>query len=167
MNETYQRALTYWRGLAARERAVLALGGVVAALLLFYALLWAPLQRDLERLRAGVPKTYEQLQWMRAQATRIKQLRSTAATAVPRGGLLSFVEQSAQSYNIHQSIKRVEPDGANSVRLAIDGVEFNSLLQWLVNLQNQGGVRIENASVEPLPTAGIVNARLLLRAPGS
>ena len=167
MNEAYQRALAYWRGLAARERAVLALGAVVAALLLFYALLWAPLQRDLERLRAGVPKAYEQLQWMRAQATRIKQLRAAATTAVLRGGLLSFVEQSAQSYNIREHIKRVEPDGANSVRLAIDGVEFNNLLQWLVNVQNQGGVRIENASVEPLPTAGTVNARLLLRAPGS
>lgn len=166
MNEIYHRVLTYWRGLAARERAVLA-GGALAALLLFYALLWAPLQRDLARLRVDVPKEYQQLQWMRTQADRIQQLRSTSPKTVPGNGLLSFVEQSARTYNIREFIKRVEPEGANSVRLAIDGAAFNSLLEWLANLQNEGGVRIENASLEPLPKPGIVNARLLLRAPGS
>jgi general secretion pathway protein M len=167
MNEVYARALTYWRGLAVRERMILAGGGALAALLLLYALLWAPLQSDLNRLRADVPKEYQQLQLMRTQATRVKQLRAAAPATTQNGGLLSFVEQSAQAYNIRQNIKRVEPDGANAVRLAIDGVAFNSLLEWLANLQKQGGVRIDNASLEPQPTPGTVNARLLLRGPGS
>lgn len=167
MNELYNRALVYWRGLSARERTILAGGSLAAVLLLAYALVWAPLQRELGRLRVEVPKEYQQLRWMQAQTSRLKILREAAPAALQKNGILSFVEQSAQAYNIRQFIKRVDPDSANSVRLAVDGVPFNSLVDWLANLQKQGGVRIENASLEPEPTAGIVNARLLLRAPGS
>jgi general secretion pathway protein M len=167
VNETYQQVLAYWRGLASRERALVAGGGVLAVALLCYALLWAPLQRGLARLRVDVPTEYAQLQWMRAQTTRLKILRSAAPTALQNNGILSFVEQSAQAYNIRQFIKRVDPDGTNSVQLAIDGAPFNSLVDWLANLQKSGGVRIETANLEPQSTPGVVNARLLLRAPGS
>lgn len=167
MNDVYQRLLTLWRGLAPRERAILAGGGLLAAVLLGYGLLWAPLQHDLGRLRTEVPREYEQLQWMRAQAGRLNILRRAAPAITRRDGILSFVEQSAQAYKIRQFIKRLDPDGSSSVRLAIDGVPFNNLAEWLANLQKQGGVRIENASLEPQPAAGTVNARLLLRAPGS
>ena len=166
MNEFYQRALGYWRGLGQRERLLVGAGGALVAILLLYALLWTPLQRDLDRLRANLPREFDQLQWMRAQAARIKVLRAVPPV-VPSGGLLTFVEQSAQAYNIRPNIKRIEPQGANTVSLAIDGVGFNSLVEWLANLQKQGGVRIENASLEPQPTPGIVNARLLLRGAGS
>lgn len=167
MKDLYQTAINYWRGLAARERAVLVAGGALAAILLLYALAWAPLQRDLARLRATVPEEQQQLQWMRTQANRIKQLRAAAATKIPGDGLLSFVEQSAQAYNIRTNVRRMEPQGPNAVNLAIDGVSFNSLLEWLANLQKQGGVRIENASLEPSAAPGLVNARLLLRVSGS
>ena len=167
MNEIYQRALLYWRGLAPRERVLVAGGGIIAGVLLCYALLWAPLQRELTRLRADVPAKYEELQWMRSQTARLKVLRSAAPAALQTNGILSFVEQSAQAYSIRQFIKRVDPQGTNSVQLAIDGAPFNSLVEWLANLQKQGGVRIETASLEPQPTSGTVNARLLLRAPGS
>ncbi len=166
-SELYQRTLAYWRGLAPREQLVVGIGGVAAVVLLLYAFLWAPLQHDLDRLRAEVPREQQQLQWMRAQVNRINQLRAAAPSGVRGGGLLSFVEQSAQTYGIRTSIKRVEPEGPNAVRLAIDGVAFNSLAEWLANLQKQGGVRIDNATLEPSPTPGVINARLLLRAPGS
>lgn len=167
MKDTYQRAVVFWRGLAARERAVLGGGVAFVVLVLGYTLAWAPLQRELDRLRTEVPKEHAQLQWMQAQTGRLKILRSAAPTALQKQGILSFVEQSAEAYSIRQFIKRVDPDGTSSVRLAIDGVPFNSLVEWLANLQKQGGVRIENASLEPQPTPGAVNARLLLRAPSS
>lgn len=167
MNEVYNRILVYWRGLAARERVILLGGGILAVLLLAYGLLWLPLQRELRLLQVEVPKEYEQLQWMRAQTGRLKILRSAAPSALQKNGILSFVERSAQAYNIRQFIKRIDPDGANSARLAVDGAPFNKLVEWLDNLQKQGGVRIESASLEPQSTAGIVNARLQLRAPGS
>lgn len=167
MNEVTGKLVAYWRGLAPRERLVLGGGGAAAALLLLYGLAWAPLQRDLARLRANVPQEHQQLQWMRAQAPRVKQLRAGSGTALPGGGLLSFVEQSAQAYNIRPNIRRMEPQGSAAVNVAIDAVPFNSLVEWLANLQKQGGVRVENATLEAASDPGLVNARLLLRTSGS
>ena len=162
--EWMQRGVTLWRGLQPRERLIVGGGAAALGVLLFYLLLWAPLHRDLARLRTDVPKAAEQLAWMRAQAGRVNQLRAAAPTQLKSGGLLGFVEQSATAFNVKQNIKRIEPEGSNAVRLVVDGVSFNSLVSWLANLHKQGGVRVDNASFEGQSTPGIVNARLLLRA---
>lgn len=162
--EWLQRGTTWWRGLQPRERTLISVGAAVLAVLFFYLLLWAPLHRELDRLRADTPKAAEQLAWMRSQAGRVNQLRAQSPTQLKGGGLLSFVEQSATAFNIKQNIKRVEPEGANAVRLVVDGVSFNNLVSWLGNLHKQGGVRVDNATFEAQASPGIVNARLLLRA---
>lgn len=159
--------LALWRGLQPRERLLVAGAGVFILAVLVYALAWAPLQKDLERLRAAVPKEHEQLAWMRAQAAQAQRMRSAAPAAKASGGLLSFIEQSAQAYGVKAGLKRVEPDGANGARVAFDGVPFNSLVGWLANLQKQGAVRVESATVEPQPASGVVNARLVLRGSGA
>lgn len=163
-NEWLQRGSVWWRGLQPRERTLVGGGAIVLLVMLFYLLLWAPLHRELARLRTDVPKAAEQLSWMRAQAGRVNQLRATAPTQLKGGGLLSFVEQSATTFNLKQNIKRVEPDGNNAVRLVVDGVSFNNLVSWLGNLHKQGGVRVDNATFEGQAAPGTVNARLLLRA---
>lgn len=164
MKQLLDPVLAYWRTLSARERLILGGGAILLVLVLLYSIAWAPLQLDLTRLRANVPKAHEQLQWMRSQENRIRQLRASFPAASHGGGLLSFVEQSAKSYGVQQSIKRSEPDGASAVRVSLDGVAFNSLISWLAHLQKQGGIRIDNASLEPLPMPGTVNARLVLRS---
>ena len=165
--ELMNRAVAAWRGLQPRERLLISVAGGFVLLASLYGFLWSPLQRELARLRVEVPKAAEQVQWMRSQTGRIKQLRTAAPTQMNTGGLLSYIEQSATAYNIKQNIKRVEPDGANGARVTLDGVSFNSLVNWLANLHKQGAVRVENATFEAQPAPGTVNARLLLRAAGA
>jgi len=165
--ELLDRATTAWRGLQARERLLITLAAGFLLLALLYGFVWSPLQRELARLRADVPKKAEQVQWMRAQTGRVKQLRGSAPTQMNTGGLLSFIEQSATAYNVKSNIKRVDPDGPNGARVTLEGASFNSLVNWLANLHKQGSVRVENATIEAQPTPGTVNARLSLRAAGA
>lgn len=164
MKALMQRMSAFWDGLGSRERLILVGGGTLAAILLLYGLIWAPLQQDLTRLRKDLPKAQQDLQWMRAQAGRVQQLRANSPRATQGGGLMSFVEQSAQSYGIQQNMKRVEPDGSNGARVSLDGVAFNNFLSWLSHLQKQGGIRVDNATIEPQSAPGTVNVRLVLRA---
>lgn len=159
--------LTRWRGLQPRERLVLATGSVVLALMLVFVLVWLPLQRDISQLRLSIPKEQSQLALMRVQATLVKRLRAAGSTRKTTGNLLATLEQSATSHGLRPHISRMEPEGANGVRLSLDGVNFNTLLGWLDELQRQGGMRVENATMEAQPEDGIVNARLLLRRPGA
>lgn len=168
--ELINQAVATWRGLQPRERLLVSIAGgfvLLVCLYALYGLLWSPLQTELTRLRIDTPKAAEQLQWMRAQAGRIKQLRGVAPVKMNTGSLLSFVEQSATTFNVKHAIKRMEPDGANGARVTLDGVAFNDLVNWLANLHKQGAIRVDNATLETQPSPGVVNARLVLRAAGA
>lgn len=154
------------RTLPPRERW-LYIGGGVAVLLILYLSLWLPVQRELSRLRALVPQEKVQLAQMRIQAMEINQLRASGRVPLGGGNLLANLEQSATASGIRARITRMEPEGNNGARLALDGVHFNALISWLANLQTQGGVRIEKATFEGQPaSAGTVNARVVLRSAG-
>lgn len=162
--DTLEPALALWRNFSARERMMIGAAAIALGLFLFYVLVWLPIQRNLATLRIDVPKEHQQVAWMRAQVERVHQLQANAPVSLPSGGLLSYVERSAQGRDLQKYVKRVEPEGQNAVRLVIDGIGFNDLVTWLAILHQEGGMRVDNASVEPQPTPGVVNARLLLRA---
>lgn len=153
------------RGLPPRDRWLLISGGIGLLLVLYLSLL-VPMQAELSKLRLSVPKGKVQLAQMRVQAMEIKQLRASGRVPVSGGNLLANLEQSATANGIRGRIVRMEPDGVNGARLSLDGVHFNALISWLTSLQTQGGVRLEKATFEAQPAAGVVNARLVLRGAG-
>lgn len=167
MRELFDQLYGRWRTLQPRERAVVAGGGTLALIMLGYALIWAPLQRDLSRLRAAVPRERIQLVQMRAQVRQIAALRARAPAAGNSSNLLTTLERSAQEHNLRQYITRMEPDAVNGVRVSLDAVAFSTLLQWLADLQRQSGVRADIATISAQADTGIVNARLVLRAAGT
>jgi general secretion pathway protein M len=156
-----------WRSLQPRERIVLAGGGTLALVMLGYALLWVPLQRDLSHLRTAVPKEQAQLTRMRTQVHEIAVLRARAPAAGNSSNLLTTLERSAQEHKLRQYITRMEPDPVNGVRVSLDAVAFTALMQWLADLQKQSGVRADTATISAQADTGIVNARLVLRAAGT
>lgn len=154
-----------WQRLDMRDRRILIVGGVVASVLLFYALVWAPLQRDVVRLRASVPQDRAKLQLMRVQAHQIAQLRARAPTSNRGGSVLTVLEQAATTRGLRRSIVRLEPEGPSSARVVMEEADFNILLAWLADLQDQG-IRAEQAVVQKKQSPGMVSVRLLLRGPG-
>jgi type II secretory pathway component PulM len=154
------------RNLPQRERW-LVIGGAIGLLFVLYLSLWLPWQLELTRLRVTVPQEKIQLAQMRVQAMEISQLRASGRVPLAGGNLLANLEQSATANGIRGRITRMEPDGTNGARLSLEGVHFNALITWLASLQSQGGVRIEKVTFEAQPTAGTVNARLVLRGAGA
>ncbi len=158
-------SLTRLRSLPPRQQ-IIYFGSAAALLLILYLSLWLPMLHELSRLRTTVPREKAQLAQMQVQAMEVNQLRASGRLSMSGGNLLATLEQSATASGLRQRISHMEPDGANSARLALDGVDFNALITWLANLQSQGGVRVDKATFDPLPTPGTVNARLTLRGAG-
>lgn len=156
----------FWRRLAPREQRALRVLALVLALLLCYLAIWAPLQRSLARLRTDVPRQASELAVMRAQAALVEELRRQPAPAAPVGGLSGLVERSSAAHGLRPALTRVDVEGANGVRVQVDGASFTGLLVWLAELQQQNAVRIESATFDAHTTVGSVSARLLLRGPG-
>jgi len=150
-----------------RERMMFAAGAVLLVLLLLYALIWAPFRSGYHSLQESVAVQRDTVAWMQGSAQTIQRLRSSGgAVAKGLGGrsLLSVTDSTARAGGLGLALKRVEPEGSNSVRVWLEGAPFDVLIKWLGTLSTQHGVDASSVSLERNETAGLVNARLTLEA---
>ena len=153
--------------LESRERLLLIAGVALLALLLFYALVLAPLRSGYHALQESVSDQRATAVWMQESAQAIQRLRSSSGAA-PKGlggrSLLAVTDSTARAGGLGTALKRVEPEGGNSVRVWLEGAPFDVLIKWLGTLSTQHGVDADTATLERSEAAGRVNARLTLEA---
>jgi general secretion pathway protein M len=150
-----------------KERIMLAVGGVLLLLLLIYVLVLAPIRSGYQSLQQSVAEQRETVVWMQGSAQKIQRLRSsggTAAQGLAGRSLLSVTDSTARAAGLGPALKRVEPEGSNSVRVWLDGATFDVLIKWLGTLSTQHGVDADSVTLERNEVAGRVNARLTLEA---
>ena len=145
----------WWESLNARERLLVAGGAALALVLLLYTLAWQPFQANHRRLRQSVAEQRGELISMRRMAEEIKRLSGSAGTPAATDGrsLLTVVDQTARAARLNTALKRVTPQGENRL-----GVQFEA-----VELERDHRIAIVNLSVDRAPTAGLVNARLIVQ----
>jgi general secretion pathway protein M len=157
-------------GLEPRERLMVYLAAGVLLLVLVYLLLLRPFHVSHDRLRAGVADQRETVQWMQQSAAQVKQLqRSAASTSGGLGGrsLLSATDAAARAAGLGPSLKKVEPDGSQGVRVWLDGARFDDMVGWLDVMGTRYGVDVDTITIERGGSPGLVNARLNLQIPKS
>lgn len=150
-----------------KERMMLAVGGVVLVLFLIYALVLAPIRSGYHALEQGVAEQRDTLAWMQGSAQTIQRLRSSSGTAAQGLGgrsLLAVTDSTARAGGLGDALKRVEPEGSNSVRVWLDGAPFDVLVRWLGTLSTRHGVDANSVTLERSEVAGRVNARMTLEA---
>jgi len=155
-----------WLRLAPRERGIIVTGGVLVAAVAIYLFVLGPSYRSLVRLRAEVPQERAQLALMREQAAVVERLRRSPSGGAPAAQLSALAEQAAGAHGLREAITRVEKEGDNGVRIALEKASFNAMVAWLTDLHQRSGLRVETAAIESQESAGTVTARLLLRARG-
>jgi general secretion pathway protein M len=154
--------------LAPRERLTVMAAAAVVVLLLLYSLVWSPLRGGYLELRDTVAVQRDTAVWMQESAQRLARLKRGGASSQGLGGqsLLSLTDSTARAGGLASALKRVEPEGANSVRVWLEGASFDQLIQWLGSLAERYGVSADTVSLERVADApGRVNARLTLQAP--
>lgn len=155
----------YWEGLSARDRRILLIGGVILAVLLLYWLIWQPLTERAERLEQSVRAQHADLAWMQAAAERVRGVR-VDRVADPVGGAeqtpLGVIDRTAREGPLAGTVRRVQPEGADSVRVWLEDAPFDDLILWLGALESRHGLRVTSLVVDRQPAEGRVNARLSL-----
>jgi type II secretory pathway component PulM len=69
----------------------------------------------------------------------------------------------ARETGVAQALTGSQSSGNGGLRVRAEKAGFDALVAFLGALSTQYGVSIENASIESVGTAGIVNATLVLR----
>jgi general secretion pathway protein M len=161
----------WFESLAERERLLVLAGSAALLLLLVYLLAWSPLRSAYRSMQENVAAQRETAAWMQESAQRLAQLKGTRGPAVQGLGgqsLLALADSSARADGLGDVLKRVEPDGSSSVKVWMEGAPFDTLVQWLGNISTRYGINIDAVTIETAAnSAGRVNVRLTLQAPGS
>lgn len=154
----------FFARLSERERLLLSLAGFVLLVVLVYSLLWRPFGQRVERLNQRVEQQQSLLAWMQESALKVQQLRhqSGPQRGVLQQSLLSVVDQTIRRSGLSQSLKRVEPDGADKVKVRLEQAGFDDMVKWLESLQRINGVTVQSITIDRLDNVGVVNARLTL-----
>jgi general secretion pathway protein M len=150
-----------WQQLPERDRLALGLlGGFLAILIIVYGIV-LPSYDFHKQARDRFDSDTQLLQWLQAQETAVKQLPKAQIkpTASSQQSPLTFVTQSAKQHQL--SLKRVQPEGSNKLRLWLESAPMDKSLNWLKGL-SQGGLVIDDISIERQGPQGMANIRATL-----
>jgi general secretion pathway protein M len=157
----------WFDNLEPRERMLAVAGAMLLVLFLIYILVLSPFHSGYDGLRNTVDTQRTTVLWMQESAQTLIRLKSSSgrvAQGLDGRSLLSVADSTARAAGLGPALKRVEPEGSDSVRVWLDGASFDVVVKWLGTLSTIHGVNAETVTMERSGTAGRVTARLTLQA---
>ena len=154
---------TRFESMAPKDRIALTILAIFLLALVIVYLLLLPAHRFANEAAEHHQQKAQLLAWMQANETAARALSKqpgNRAKAPTGQSILSLASQQAQTNAI--SFKRFEPFGEGGLRIWLDTVPFNNMLQWLTQLQQRYGVEIQQISIDRGKANGSVNAKLEL-----
>ena len=153
-----KQLMKQWRSLKEQEQQLVMVAGGVFIIFVLVMGIFRPLNNAIEKAQQSQIKQQELLAWVDDS---IVKLKAAGNTRVASNANLSQIVNSTRGR--HQiSISKMQPS-SDSLRLTLDSVEFNQLIEWLDELVNQHGLKIENLDLSRDDKSGYVRvSRLVL-----
>ena len=153
-----------WQSMPERERRMVVIGAVCAALLLLLGVV-LPLDRSVARAREHLVQKQSDLAWMQSVGPSLAAAGpALTQTATSQESLLVTVDRTARAAGLGSALTSSEPAGANGLRVRLEKAPFDIMVGWLAQLAEQQSIGVESATIDNVGTPGVVNAGLVLRA---
>lgn len=150
-----------------RERWLLIIGAIFVVVGGWYNLIQQPLQQDVTRYTQRNAADQATLDWMRSAAVQIRAQGGPSSSG-SNASLLSLADGSLRRLGLGTALQRIQPDDANNVKIWLDNANFDTLLRWFAQMENQG-LLISVAGITPAKgketATGLINARITLTRP--
>ncbi|MCG7911155.1 MAG: general secretion pathway protein GspM [gamma proteobacterium symbiont of Stewartia floridana] len=158
----------WWLSKTPQEHLAMIVGGTAVLLLLIYLIVWRPFQQSLEQKALLVKSQESTLQWMKDNADLVKNMRSNqpGKGAASNEALLTLVDRTAKRVQLRQQIKRIKPQGDDSVQLWVEQASFDTLIRWLGQMTQEYALNIESLNIDRQDAPGLINARVVLQRGG-
>lgn len=157
---------SYLANLTRRERLILITGFLGVGLLLGYVLVIEPFQTALDDYHREIPARENDLAVMKQAAQEIIYLRQapedSGDKSTSSSGPLSAIDASAEELGLGRSLKRMEPEGKEKVKIWLEEALFDDILRWLSLLKSSYGIKTGEILTEGSDRSGYVDARITL-----
>ncbi|OUL57387.1 type II secretion system protein GspM [Pseudoalteromonas ulvae] len=151
------QVVKYWQSLNTKEQKLLSIAGGVFVLFVLVMGVIRPLNAALAKAEKELASQQQLAVWLQTSIQKIKASNPRAVSS--SASLSSLVNTSKNRYNI--TINRMQPKD-DSLRVSIDTVEFNKLVDWLAELTAQHGVMITNVELSKHDNPGFVKVNRLV-----
>jgi general secretion pathway protein M len=138
-----ERLQVLWRLRTLREQRLLLVGGALAAAMILWFAVLAPLDSALSDARKRHERAALALADARSQAAAVRRLQRTAPPSLP-APLQVLVGELASEAGF--AVARVEPQSARQVNLVITAARAPALFVWASDLEKRHGLVIEQLS---------------------
>ncbi|GAA4358884.1 type II secretion system protein M [Kangiella marina] len=153
----------WYSGLNQRERSMVSVLSVLMILLIIFIAVVLPIKRYVAGLDDSVQRMENDLPSV-ASKVQALQARSGGAQQVTQQSLNQLVTNSSKRYGLKFSrIEERKRDEEIQVRL--DDVEFDQLLRWVSQLEQQQGLIVDTLRVSDTDTTGMVDASVKFLKP--
>jgi general secretion pathway protein M len=148
----------WYAGLQAREQRMVAVGGVLLALIILVGGILMPLQSATSRAVDHTKQQRDDLAWMRANSA---EIRAAAGQMVVDTGEapLVLVDRTGRMAGLTDALRGTQPSGTG-VRVQLEGASFDSLVTWLANLDQNYGLGVDSITLDRAAKPGLVNANI-------
>ena len=156
----------WFKTLDARERLFVSVGAAVTFIALFYALVWAPLERNHTDLVRSIETWERSLAELRPLKGMV-QSPGSRPVATPTGGQQTpvvIVDKTLRARGLDRSLKRSQPTTSSGIRVEFENVAFDDLVLWLGDLSTQHSMHVQSGSLSVSSRAGPgrINATLTI-----
>ena len=153
-----KQLMKQWRSLKEQEQQLVMVAGGVFIIFVLVMGIFRPLNNAIEKAQQSQIKQQELLAWVDDSIVKLKAADNTSVAS--NTNLSQVVNSTRGRYKIN--ISKMQPS-SDSLRLTLDSVEFNQLIEWLDELVNQHGLKIENLDLSRDDKSGYVRvSRLVL-----
>jgi type II secretory pathway component PulM len=146
-------------GLQMRERWIVGVGVAVAAAIILWGFAIRPLRAEVRSLRTAV----ETKQRLLVDVARVEVAQPGRVVGNRQGAeqtLNVIIPNTAGMYGLGNP--RTRANGPSGVDVTLQGVPFDALVAWLVELHGTYGVDVETASFSSGREPGVVNGQVTL-----
>lgn len=150
----------HWHSLAAREKSIVLGGAIVAAALLFYALMWSPLNAHLDNLRTQIQAEKKTAAWIQAADKQIRSLESKQGpvSVKKQARRLNKIEEDLRQAPLSKNLTQLTQNSNEEIHCVYDQVDFDTLLAWLMPFTQEHELIVKQASIRRLNNIGLVQA---------
>tara|TARA_B100000959_G_C14910855_1_gene595047 strand:- start:622 stop:1107 length:486 start_codon:yes stop_codon:yes gene_type:complete len=155
----------WFKSLQTRERIALAVGVIFILILVLPFYVWKPLTTKLNFLETRI----KQLEWSMVEIKYLKKNKgqinlNLQKTVDVNESLVVLIDKSLRKFNILSALQRSQPIDDNRIRIDLNNVAFNKIIQCLDELKKNHNLNVESAnlSIPQSGNPGIVNASFTL-----
>ena len=152
------RLRAWYAGLQQREQRMVAVGGVVVAVLILVLGILLPLQSTVSSAVKGNETKREDLKWMQANAPEIRAAGNQVAADTGEAPVV-LVDRVGREAGLGNALRGTQPNGTG-VRVQLEAAPFDTLVTWLATLDERYGLAIESITVDRAAQPGTVNASI-------